>query len=182
MSGKPATVEIGFPAPKRFDDGYSIWAGYDEPLSLALTIRMPEGSAGGAITADAFLGVCETICIPVGATLTAIPGADGNRDARIVADAFAALPGPASDELRARMTELEDDGMVVEVTAPENVGVEALFVAGTETLALGVPEERDGEASAFTVPVLRRGEAAGRLIHYTLVTSGGAVSGTWKQR
>lgn len=183
VAGEPARVEIGFPSPERFDDGYSVWAGYDEPVSLALTIHLPEGSEGAPVTASAFLGVCETICIPVQARFTLQPGSGTQADAMAVAAAFAALPDPAREGFRARMTELTDETMVVEVTVPDDVEVEDLFVAGTETLALGAPRETAaGTTIDFSLPVLRRGEAEGKLIHYTLVTSAGAVAGTWKQR
>ena len=39
-----AAVEIGFPPPGRFDDGYAPWAGYDRPVSLALTMALPQGA------------------------------------------------------------------------------------------------------------------------------------------
>src|SRR5690606_29169706 len=41
--GRAVAVEIDFPAPKRFDDGYGEWAGYDHSIALALTLRLPEG-------------------------------------------------------------------------------------------------------------------------------------------
>ena len=36
-------IDIGFPAPRRFDDGYSIWTGYDHSVSLPLTFNFAGG-------------------------------------------------------------------------------------------------------------------------------------------
>src|SRR5690606_17442235 len=102
VQDKAAEVEVGFPAPQRFDDGHAQWAGYDEPVALALTFRLPEGVANAQdVTAHTFLGVCETICIPVQAELTLSLGdnADAAEEAAIVDAAFAALPAPAEENL-----------------------------------------------------------------------------------
>src|SRR5690606_16478618 len=48
VGDRTAPVEIGFPAPQRFDDGYAEWAGYDEPVALALSLHLPQGIAAPA--------------------------------------------------------------------------------------------------------------------------------------
>lgn len=175
-----ATVEIGFPQPQRFDDGYSVWAGYGHPVALALTFALPSADTPARIEASAFLGVCETICIPVQADLVFDPqaGVDDPEHAVIVASAFAALPGPARPGFGAHATAADEDAILVEADLPDGVRALDLFVAGTETLGLGKPELVDGGARpAFRVPVTGRyGDADGELA-YTLVTTAGAVAG-----
>ena len=180
---REAAVEIGFPPPSRFDDGYAPWAGYDRPVSLALTLKLPKNGIGGAakptrLQADVFLGVCETICIPVQATLSFAPGvgAEQPQDATVVEAAFAALPAPARPGFAAEAGAVSDEAITVEATLPQGVRALDLFVAGTAGLALGTPE-RDGDGGIFRVPVAARsGDAAERLA-YTLVTDAGAVAG-----
>lgn len=181
-----AQVKIGFPAPRRFDDGYALWAGYDEPLALALTLALPEGEGAATparLDASVFLGVCETICIPVQATLSFDPRA-GTRDPEdmaVVEGAFAALPAPAGDGFSAEVIAVEDGAMTVQATLPEGVRAADLFVAGTQTLVLGTPERAEGGAGArFRVPVENRVGDAAEEMTYTLVTEAGAVTGTMR--
>ena len=181
VGDEKAAVEIGFPAPTRFDDGYAMWAGYDRSIALALTFRLPADAKGSArVAANAFLGVCETICIPLQAELTIDPreDADDPEHAAAVAAAFAALPEPARADFGARPGKVEGETIMIEATLPDDVEVVDLFVAGTDNLALGVPERVSG-SSTFSVPVLRGLDGnTDEALTYTLVTSGGAVTGS----
>src|SRR5690606_15347814 len=80
-SGVPPTLDISanpniasavfdFPAPQRHDEGDFKWAGYDYSLALPVTFTLKDPAGSATIDADVFLGVCETICIPVQAQLT----------------------------------------------------------------------------------------------------------------
>lgn len=175
-----AAVEIGFPPPGRFDDGYAPWAGYDRPVSLALTMALPQGvTAPARLEADVFLGVCETICIPVQATLAFDPRGSGTSpaDAAVVEAAFAALPAPARPGFSATVAEADGETILIRPVLPAGVRALDLFVAGTEHLTFGTPE-RAGDTGAFRVPVSLRAGAAHEPIAYTLVTDAGAVAGT----
>lgn len=172
-------VEIGFPPPSRFDDGYAAWAGYDRPVSLALTMALPQGATTPArLEASVFLGVCETICIPVQATLSFDPrnSMADPADAAVVDAAFAALPAPARPDFSAALTDADDEAVVIRPVLPAGVRALDLFVAGTESLVLGTPE-RASEDGAFRVPVSLRTNDAGADVTYTLVTDAGAVTG-----
>ena len=177
-----AAVAIGFPPPSRFDDGYASSAGYDHPVSLALTIALPQAKPRPArLEASVFLGVCETICIPVQATLSFDPrdGTHAPEDATVVRDAFAALPAPARPGFSAAAERIGDDELVIAATLPAGTRALDLFVAGSATLTLGTPE-RQGAATEgrFRVPVALRSGDGAEWVAYTLVTDAGAVSGT----
>lgn len=182
VGGKETAVEIGFPAPRRFDDGYAQWAGYDHPVSLALKLALPDGAAAPArLRANVFLGVCETICIPVQATLSVDPlaGGDDPEHAAVVEDAFAALPGPARPGFSAEVKGIEDKAVLVEAALPEGVRALDLFVAGTGSLTLGAPEKTAvGARTLFRVPLSAPPD--GEEVAYTLSTDAGAVSGRLK--
>lgn len=174
-------VEIGFPAPTRFDDGYATWAGYDHPVSLALTFVLPDGSATRAqLEAQIFLGVCETICIPVQATLSldSRDGADDPEHAGVVRQAFAALPTPATPGFSARLVEVRENAMLVAAELPKGAHAPDLFVAGTQSLTLDTPQKtQDGSQILFHVPIAARTGRDDEELNYTLVTEIGAVSG-----
>ena len=96
-SGNPdiERVDIDFPAPQRHDEGDFQWAGYDYPVALPVTFSFKPGSGSSPIEADVFLGVCETICVPVQAKFSVDPASDPDDplDEAGVTAAFAALPG-----------------------------------------------------------------------------------------
>lgn len=177
-----AGVEIGFPAPKRHDDGYSVWAGYDRPVALALTFDLPEDRK--KLDVSVFLGICEIICIPVQAdfSIDLTDTSNATHDRGVVEGAFAALPRPAGDGFGAVLREANGEHLVIDVEAPSSADPE-LFVASTGTWAFGTPRRVDaGPRTAFSVPVLSApdGPADAEAIHYTLVAGEEAVSGTFE--
>ncbi|RUV48671.1 hypothetical protein EOA88_39080, partial [Mesorhizobium sp. M5C.F.Ca.IN.020.14.1.1] len=92
-----ANATFSFPPPQRHDDGYGKWAGYDHPVSLPVTFTVSAPNEPAVIDADIFLGICETICIPLQTKLTIDPGSDPDNaeDAALVKAALATLPAPA---------------------------------------------------------------------------------------
>lgn len=181
IGGQTVTTELEFPAPQRFDDGYTQWAGYDRSVALAVTLDLPETSSNPQnVEARAFLGLCETICIPVQASFSLkLDARTVLDDMRVVAAAFGDLPGPVRSGFEAVVKEAGADGIVVEAHVPS--GVEALdfYLAGTDKLMLGTPVLVDGDTvTTFSVPIERRNKAvSGETLLYTLTTSAGAVTG-----
>lgn len=177
-----APVEIGFPAPARFDDGYATWAGYDHPVSLALTFALPEGSTNPQrLEAQIFLGLCETICIPVQASLLLDPGASASdpEHESVVENAFTALPRPARADFSARLVEVAEDAVLISAELPEGAAAPDLFVASTQSLTLDTPvRTQAGSQTLFRVPVIGGKGMAGEELNYTLTTETGAVSGS----
>lgn len=180
--GQATNVDISFPAPRRFDDGYSLWTGYDEPLSLALALKLPQAAVPTDFVANVFLGICETICIPVQAQLSLETRGDVSHPEHeaVVDAAFAALPDAATETFGAKAQDATDEHIVVDAALPEGARAVDLFVAGNEAVTLGMAErEAESESGArFTVPVLRRADGKAREdVVYTLVTTQGAVTG-----
>lgn len=178
--GTPILVNIGFPAPERFDDGYANWAGYDQSVALPLSMALPDGALPEQLQADIFLGICETICIPVQASLTLDPynNADEPEHADLVSQAFAALPQPATPDFLARVIEIDGDTIVIAAKAPEGTQILDLFVAGPQTLTLDTPHKAEsGSQTLFYLPMMASSATVGQELNYTLVTDAGAVSG-----
>jgi DsbC/DsbD-like thiol-disulfide interchange protein len=174
----PGEVQIGFPPPERYDDGYAVWAGYDRPVSLALTITPPE--TPGPMEFYVFLGVCETICIPVQSTFSLEPDrnvANSEHEA-IVENAFSDLPQPARAGFRVVAVRAEGENLVIEAETPAGAPTD-LFLASTENRMFGTPRpEIQGGRVAFRVPILSVAADVTEKASYTLVSGGHAVTGT----
>ncbi|WP_202330058.1 protein-disulfide reductase DsbD domain-containing protein [Mesorhizobium sp. L-8-3] len=183
VSASPSIVsaELSFPAPHRFDDGYSKWAGYKHSVALPVKFTL-KGSEAGKIDADIFLGICETICIPVQGRLEVDPAGDpGNAaDTALVEAAFAALPKPEHPGFGVKL--LASDAGHVEVEAHAPAGAEPIdfFLAGEQGYVFGTPERREaGGKVRFSIPLLARPATAPTqgALRYTLTTDAGAVEG-----
>lgn len=174
-------AEIGFPRPEWHEDDYGAWAGYEGSVSLPVTFHIPRPDRYALIEADIFLGVCQTICIPVQARLTLEPGADPDdpEDRAIVETAFDALPRPAGPEFGVAAVHVDGNRLKVEVELPENAAVAELFLAGRAGYAFGVPRRVAAETAAFEVTLVARptGPAGPTRIDYTLGVGPDAVSG-----
>lgn len=177
-----ASVDIEFPAPMRFDDGYALSAGYDRPVVLPLVFALADKTQGAIIEANVFLGVCEKICVPVQANLAVDPleAPDDADHAATVENAFARLPAAADASFGVAAVHLAGETLDVEVVLPSGVTEAELFVASDGGFAVGAPTRRQQDDRLhFAVPVFDqpRPVPANTSLPYTLVTSAGAVSG-----
>jgi len=174
-------VEIHYPAPERHDDGYGSWAGYGASVALPVTITFADPSKPARIEAELFLGVCQTICIPVQARFSLDTSAgDEPEDIAAVEAAFAALPEPAASGKEVVFKALEGDALLLEASLPEGVTPRDLFLAGSELgYGFGIPAlSRDGERWRIVVPVSERPPAPSpEALPYTLLTDEGAIAG-----
>jgi DsbC/DsbD-like thiol-disulfide interchange protein len=175
------TAQFDFPAPQRHDEGDYQWAGYDYPLGLPVTFTLKDPAGPTAIDAAVFLGVCETICVPVQAKLAvdAASDPDNPEDASAVTKAFDAIPPAATAEFGAMVVEKAGEKIVLEAAIRGNPATAELFLSGESGYVFSTPvrEERDGK-TFFVVEVTRPDEKPGGPgLHYTLVTDSGAVNG-----
>ncbi|CAI2935790.1 protein-disulfide reductase DsbD domain-containing protein [Aminobacter niigataensis] len=177
-----SAAEISYPAPQRHDDGYAKWAGYDFPVRLPVSFTVPTPGEPAAIAADVFLGICETICVPVQARLEVDPAADpGNgNDAALVAAALGALPSAAQPDFGATLAPAEGETISITAAAPGDPEGIDIFVAGVDGYQFGTPQRHEAAGKiSFLLKVLERPTAkpAGKGIPYTLISSAGAVEG-----
>jgi DsbC/DsbD-like thiol-disulfide interchange protein len=179
--GGVKAAEIHFPAPERHHDDYGSWAGYGASVALPVTFRLADPSGLGRIEAELFLGVCQTICLPVQARFSLDAGAgDEPEDVASVEAAFAALPEPAAVGQEVVGKGLSGDMLLLEARLPDGIAPRDLFLAGSELgYAFGVPAiSREGGAWRIAVPVSERPAAPSREpIPYTLTTDRRAIAG-----
>lgn len=175
----PLDVSVGFPPPRRFSDSGGDWAGYDRPVALPITVRVP-ATARGTADAQAFIGICETICIPVQAqwTVALDGGPASDADLALIDAAFADRPAEAGPGFMVKVSAMSAEALVLEADAPPDATILDLFVAGTESVSLAAPVR--GAGRSFRVPVvgLYGKQPWSRPLRYTLVTSAGSVRGT----
>ncbi|WP_395382652.1 hypothetical protein ACHMW4_26030 [Mesorhizobium sp. UC22_110] len=143
---------------------------------------MAKPQENAVIDAGVFLGICQTICIPLQAQLRVDPAQDaGNpEDAELVKAALAGLPRKPSDGFGAKTLSGEKDKLLVEATVPGEAKSVDLFIAGEQGYLFGAPTRaEDGGRLVFAFPILARpGKAAqGDGLPYTLTTPSGAVEG-----
>lgn len=196
-SGVPPQVDIGasinvsaailhFPAPEWHEDRYGSWAGYGGPVVLPVTFTVDDPERFSVIEADLFLGICETICVPVQARLTVEPGGapEDSADAMLVDAAFAALPDEADERFGVTVATVSGDRLLVKVTTPSaEPGKAALFLAPGKGYVFGMPKAvaTDPAGVTFEVPILS-GPADGAVdaeVSYTLTAGAAAVTGVF---
>ncbi|MDN5928412.1 MAG: hypothetical protein L0I29_15175 [Hyphomicrobiales bacterium] len=179
-----ALAGIAYPVPRRFSEEGTVWNGYEAPVSFAVSLKVPAGKAE-EIGAHVFLGICQTICIPLQAELKLDPGAEpaNLEDAAIVTQAFEAVPGPARSGFRLTDTKKAGEALTVAAELPQPGEAAAeLFLAAPEGYSFGPPKrlaDKGGKAT-FSVPLYEQPDnaAPGTMAAYTLVQNGEAVAGT----
>lgn len=174
-------AELAFPPPSRHDEGDFTWAGYGAPVAFPVTFRITDPAQPVVLDADLFLGICQTICIPVKAEFRLDPtdGADSTEDADAVTSAIAALPAPASAAFGASVSGRSGTMLTIAATVPGDPSAADIFLAGDGALIFGTPQRsvKDGRLE-FTVEVEGLDEApADTAIAYTLAAGGAAVDG-----
>jgi DsbC/DsbD-like thiol-disulfide interchange protein len=173
---------IAYPVPQRFDEEGTVWNGYEAPVSFAVSLKLA-GDDAKEIGAEIFLGICQSICIPLQAHLKLDPAADPKNpeDVAVVTQAFADVPSPARSGFRLTEARPEKETLQVAAELPRPDTEAELFLAAPEGYSFG-PAKRlqDGGGKViFSVPIYDRpdGAARGAEAAYTLVQDGSAVAG-----
>ncbi|WP_237683995.1 protein-disulfide reductase DsbD domain-containing protein [Pseudaminobacter soli (ex Zhang et al. 2022)] len=173
---------LDFPPPERHRDGEFAWAGYDRPVALPITFHVKDPGRPVTISAAIFLGICESICVPVHAELKVDPASDPHNpdDTSLVNAALSALPEPATDEFGLKTVEASEDHLLVEAVLPQGATDADVFIASDDGYAFREPKKVNREGDLlFRIPVIKPAQRpSGAGLHYTLVTDAGAVSGT----
>lgn len=171
---------IHFPAPKRFDDGSTHWAGYGQPVDLPVTFTVADTSRFTAIDATVFLGVCQDVCIPVQTVLSVTPDpqAETNPAGAAIAAAYAKLPAEPSATFGVAAFKLSGDNIIAKPALPTGSTQSDLFVVAPSGWLLGAPKA-DG-AGGFHIHIAGRptGGEQPTSLQYTLVAGDRAVSGS----
>lgn len=177
------SYSISFPAPHRFDDGGTHWAGYKKPIALPVTLTVIDPAKPVHVKGHAFLGICETICIPVTAEFDiSIHGTASDPLTKAVIDnAFSQLPQAASPTFGATSAIRKDDRVWITVSVPNENPEPDIFVAGDGAVTFGMSKlkGREAKSAVFSAPIVAgKSEDQVKLLHYTLVQGDKSVFGT----
>ena len=173
---------LAFPTPHRFDDGGTQWAGYKKPVAFPFTLTLADPSKPAQFKGHAFLGICETICIPVTAEFDiSIDGTPSDALTRtLVTTAFSQLPAAASPGFGVRTVARDHDHVDLTAELPGDDTNVDIFVAGEPGVNFGMSKlkNRDGKTAVFAVPLVSGTQAKAGPLFYTLTQGDKAVSGT----
>lgn len=134
LAGAPYSVErVEFPVPKVLMSGDMTDVGYDHPVTLPITLKDAPDDLN--VTLNAFIGVCQNICIPFQADLT-VPadpvGASSPVETALIAAAKAKVPpGPSADfQVLGHSLQAETRQLIVSLKLPQGAATPTAFVSG----------------------------------------------------
>ncbi len=174
--------ELRYPAPDRFDDGKSVWAGYKHMVAFPIVLNLAADLPSFALEAKSFLGICQDICVPVQSEFSLeVPQAKAStEDQALVASFFEALPAPATPAFGVVKLESAGEGVEIELKAPADAGQVELFLAA-DGYMFGAPKavSNDGATRRLAAKIVFAPKQTGAAdIFYTIKSAKGAVSGT----
>lgn len=185
-----AVADASYPAPRRYDDGYSVTNTYEGRVLFPIEFEAALSSAPVTLDIQVNMGVCEEICIPmqVHASVTLAPGEIDPDALAIVEEARGLLPGaPESGTFEIKgvdLGEANDGDTAITVTAivPQAFGAE-LFVEGPVGWYQSAAHQtaRDGNQLTFEFVMWTTGDGAalaGAPLTFTLVSAGAAIEQT----
>ena len=98
------SVTVLWPAPKRFMDQGGETIGYKDRVVFPLDVSAIEAEQPIELALDAFLGVCEVVCIPVKLDLALVQSQPTPADASLIAAFAARVPQKVDAQSRFRVT------------------------------------------------------------------------------
>jgi DsbC/DsbD-like thiol-disulfide interchange protein len=99
------SVTVLWPAPKRFTDKAGETVGYKDRVVFPLDVVAKDPAEPINLALDAFLGVCEVICIPVKLDLSLMQSAASPADESLIAAFAARVPHKADARSYFRVTQ-----------------------------------------------------------------------------
>lgn len=176
-----AKARLDFPFPEYFGADQEGGIGYKRPVSLPLVFQLAQPKS--QLKGNAFLGVCDKICIPVlvDFDLPLTSEADPTSPQTIatktlIEAAFQQLPMAATAEFGIKSFQRDADQIVFEVALPDQSPPSELFVS-SEQLSLSVAKPGEGAPGRFIAKIYGKADQDA-VIDYILVQNGQAVSGT----
>lgn len=179
------SVRVHWPAPEVFDQGGATSIGYAFGTVLPLEMTPRDPYAPIHVNLSAGIGVCQDICIPIEARLSAeLPASRARPDARIAA-ALGAVPATARSDVRCEIAAIEDGvRLTAHIQTPPRPGREhaAIELPGAAVWVSTPRAVRHGgtlTATADLVPP--RGTALSldrSALRFTVLSDAGAVEMT----
>jgi suppressor for copper-sensitivity B len=183
-------VEVAFPVPHRYDDGFSVTNVYEDRVVLPITGLVPDLTKPVDLVLDLVIGVCREICIPDRfETELSVPVSDQDLAAgKILTEARKLLPQPAEPGVFAVEKITWDGGserrpvFTIDAMVPATADAE-VFVEGPADWSPYRPElvGKSGDYTTYRVQFSRLGAKTpidGATFRVTMVADGRAVEDT----
>ncbi len=148
-------LEILYPVPERYDDGFSESIVYHDGIVLPFRITPAVKDQDAKLEVGVFFGICKDICVPGDAVLTLDFNPSGNNDAlskRLIERDLTAVPRQETNN-GLEINSVTHDGkgfLLVEATVGDD-GEADLFAAGPEGSFIGLPKPlgRNGDKAIW---------------------------------
>lgn len=180
-------VEVDYPPPHRYNDGYSVTNVYEGRVLFPLRMTSAVANAPGTLHLTLDLGVCEIVCIPMvmDVAVNVRPGEIDPDALDLAEEARSLAPTPPVEETfiidEVTIAEVQGRNIRLRVTAvvPQAFGAE-LFVEGPGRWLPFAARQigANGNHVAYTATIERPNEdvpISGTRLRLTLVSAGGAV-------
>eukprot|EP00903_Cladosiphon_okamuranus_P001086 g1084.t1 len=159
-------TDVLYPAPERYNDGFSESIVYHDGIVLPIWIEPETPGQPVSVSIDLFFGVCSDICVPGDATLTLELGPDAERDTlaeKLIRRDLDNVPtlSNTSDETGLKVTSVKyDQSGTLRIDAEFGELAEPdLFAAGPEGSFIGLPKPASGENGKMTWTLSTKGLA-----------------------
>ncbi|WP_181705902.1 protein-disulfide reductase DsbD domain-containing protein [Chthonobacter rhizosphaerae] len=189
-SGNLAGVEVRYPAPERYFDGFGTSIVYHGRLVLPILVAPADPARPVSLRIDFRFGFCREVCVPGAAVLEATldPAAPADPAAAALVDAaLARVPAPEQPGLLPAVeavTAIDPETVEVRVRTGEGAAPTVdLFVEPPADWYIGQPEpvRRDGDLAVFSLSLGGRPKTArttGTPMRFTVTTPDGGVEAT----
>lgn len=149
-------IEVLYPAPERYSDGFSESIVYHDGIVLPIRIVPEDPGRQVRFSIEVLFGVCKDICVPGDAALSLDLAPDTETDSlaeRLIARDLAAVPGAAKGgalEITAVALSGSNDSLRIEARVPVD-STPDLFAAGPAGSYIGLPKlvDRTGEKAVW---------------------------------
>ena len=178
-----ASVDVAWPAPRRFSDPGGDVIGYKGDVILPLRVKPANPAEPVVLDLKLDYAICEKLCVPVEASARlALPGGAGEADTVLAAAEQRVPRRLALGEGSPAITAIRRDGerVVVDVAAPAEMSVDLFAEGPTEEWALPLPQAvaspNGTRRFVFTLDGLPGGASAdGAAVRLTLVSPQKAI-------
>lgn len=173
------SVDVFHPLPQRLKAGEDDVIGYKDDVVFPLTVELQNAADAGEVRLNAFLGVCDTICIPARfeqALQLEMANAQGT-EATILAQWLAKVPTPVTGLVQRARPLLSSNGKIV-LAMNFSEAVLDVFVEGSPLHYFHPPLIKGLEGVAQVNGVKAADELLGQSLRLTVVTASGGVEQT----
>ena len=178
-----ADVQVLYPAPERYDDGFSISLIYRDEVVFPLVVTPVDATRAVTLNLAARYGVCRDVCIPTeaAATLTQPPSPppDPLADARLQSFSARVPRPPEPGRFDVEEVAVESEALLIDVRLPDSSYLD-LFVEAPSGWYLGQPSfvSRADGVSRYRLDVAGRPqdeELVGQHFRFLAVAGGEAI-------